>query len=295
MSVQQTAAARGSHAQGIALIVIATIVWSSGGVFTKLLPFDLWTIVFWRGVFATLFIGIYVSYKFGRATFDAVWRAGWTGLLVALLLLGAIVLFPAAFQRTTAANALTIVAMLPFFTAGIAWLWLREPPPLATMVASGFAFLGIVIMFGPAGGPQTGDLFAIVGTLGQALMTVTVRRHPEIKMLPMAWVAVGLSVCVSYPLAAQVWDLTARDYLVAAGFGLGPMTLGMMLYVLGSALIPATLAALINTAEAPFGALWAYLGVGEVPALATVVGGSIVLASVAGRLVIEQRLRRTRL
>jgi hypothetical protein len=40
-------------------------------------------------------------------------------------------------------------------------------------------------------------------------------------------------------------------------FGLGPMTLGMMLYVVGSALIPAALSAVIDIAEAPLGALWA--------------------------------------
>ena len=97
---------------------------------------------------------------------------------------------------------------------------------------------------------------------------------------------------VSYPLAGQVWDLSARDYLVAAGFGLGPMTLGMMLYVLGSAFIPATLSALINTMEAPLGALWAWIGVGEIPEQATFIGGSIVLISVFGRLLLDQSPRR---
>jgi drug/metabolite transporter (DMT)-like permease len=57
-----------------------------------------------------------------------------------------------------------------------------------------------------------------------------------------------------------------------------------MLYVIGSARIPATLATLINTMEAPFGALWAWLGIGEVPAPATFLGGAIVLASVFGGL-----------
>ena len=84
-------------------------------------------------------------------------------------------------------------------------------------------------------------------------------------------------------------NLTTRDYVVAAGFGLGPMTLGMMLYVIGSALIPATLSVLINTMEAPIGALWAWIGVGEVPTATTLIGGAIVLASVFGRVLLERR------
>lgn len=78
-------------------------------------------------------------------------------------------------------------------------------------------------------------------------------------------------------------------FVVAAGFGMGPMTLGLMLYVIGSAMIPATLSALIGTMEAPIGALWAWVGVGEVPAVETLVGGAIVLAGVFGRLLLERR------
>jgi drug/metabolite transporter (DMT)-like permease len=63
----------------------------------------------------------------------------------------------------------------------------------------------------------------------------------------------------------------------------------MMLYVIGSALIPATLSVLINTMEAPIGALWAWLVIAEVPANSTFIGGAIVLAAVFGRLLLERQ------
>jgi drug/metabolite transporter (DMT)-like permease len=274
---------------GISLVAIATIIWASGGLFTRLLPFDLWTIVFWRGVFATLFIGLYVSHRFGGTIFQIVKSAGVEGIFVAVFSCAAITLFPAAFQRTTIANAFTIIAALPFVTAAIAWLWMRERPSLPTMVASAFALGGIVIMLKPtAGGPQIGDLLAILGTISQALMTLLIRRNPHIQMLPMALASVILSIVVSYPLAGHLWDLSARNFMIAAGFGLGPMTFGMMLYMMGAALIPATLSTLINTMEAPLGAFWAWIGIGEVPETATFIGGAIVLASVFARLFIEQ-------
>lgn len=279
-----------SRLTGIVLVAIATLMWASGGLFTRLLPFDLWTIVFWRGVFACVFIGAYMLLRFGRGTLTALTGGGVEGGLVALLSAATIILFPAAFQHTSVANAFTIVTALPFVTAAIAWVWMRQRPPVATMVASAIAMLGIVIMLGPTtAGPRLGDGLAVLGVVSQALMTVIIRRNPAVQMLPMAWVAVVLSVILSYPLADQLWDLTGRDYLVVAGFGLGPMTLGMMLYVIGSALIPATLTALINTMEAPLGALWAWAGVGEVPAAETLIGGGIVLASVLGRLLQDRK------
>ncbi len=273
---------------GITLVAIATLVWASGGLFTRLLPYDLWTIVFWRGVFAVVFIGAYVVYRFGGQTWAAL-KAGPESYLVALCSAGAIILFPAAFQATSIANAFTLVATLPFVTAGIAWVWMRERPSRATMLASGVALAGMVIVFGPTTqGPGIGDLYAVLGVLSQALMTVIIRRNPGVQMLPMAWVAVVISVLVSLPLAEHLGDLSTRDYVVAAGFGLGPMTLGMMLYVIGSRLIPSTLTALINTMEAPLGAGWAWVGVGEVPVIETVIGGGIVLAAVFWRLLRER-------
>jgi len=62
------ASTRARHLKGVALVVLSTIAWGSGGLFVRLLPFDMWTIVFWRGAFGTLFIGAYVFWCFGRST-----------------------------------------------------------------------------------------------------------------------------------------------------------------------------------------------------------------------------------
>ena len=42
--------ARSEHRLGIALVV-AAIAWSTAPLFTRLLPYDSWTILFWRGLF----------------------------------------------------------------------------------------------------------------------------------------------------------------------------------------------------------------------------------------------------
>jgi drug/metabolite transporter (DMT)-like permease len=237
-----------------------------------------------------LFVGSYTLFRFGGELPTAIRRMGPMGILITLCSTTAITIFVPAFQMTSVANAFTIYASVPFMTAAVAWLWLRERPSGRTMLASAIAMIGIVVMLGPgAGGPKLGDLFAGIATLSMAVMTVAIRRSRHVEMLPVAFLSTILSAVIALPLAQHLGDLTPRDYLVAAGFGLGPMTLGMMLYVIGSALIPATLSVLINTMEAPIGAFWAWIGVGEVPAATTMIGGAIVLASVFGRLLLERR------
>lgn len=155
------------------------------------------------------------------------------------------------------------------------------------------ALAGIIIMLGPsAGRPRLGDLLAFLATVAFALLTVIIRKNRHIEMLPVAALATLLSTLIALPFAQHLGDLAPRDYLAAAGFGLFPMTLGLMLYVMGSALIPATLSALINTAEAPIAAFLVWVGVGEVPATETVIGGTIVLAGVIGRLLYDWNLER---
>jgi drug/metabolite transporter (DMT)-like permease len=171
----------------------------------RLLPIDLWTIVFWRGVFATVFIGSYAVYVHGVGIGGIIRKCGWAGVVVSLCSCAAIILFPAAVQSTSVANAFTMFAALPFFTAGLAWVWLKERPSRTTLAASAVAAFGLFIMVGPySGGLHSGDVLALLGTLTQALMIVGARRHPNVVMLPMTWIAVILSVMLAYPLATQL-------------------------------------------------------------------------------------------
>ena len=278
---------------GLLLVLFSTIIWASAGLFVRLLPFDIWSIIVWRNLFAIVFVGSFVLWRFGWGTISIIRQLGLPGALVTACSTAAIILFPAAFQHASVGNVVTIYASLPFVTAAIAWMWLREKPSVATLTAGGVALLGIVIMVGPsAGGPQLGDLLSFLSTVAMALLTLTIRRHSHIEMLPVVLLSIFLSALIALPLANQLSAFTPRDILVAAGFALFPLTLGLMLYVIGSALIPSTLAALIQTLEAPFGMLWAWAGLGEVPPLETMIGAAIVLAGVFGRLLYEQLVSR---
>ena len=151
--------------QGIALVGASAVIWGMGGLFTRLLPFDLWTIIFWRGVFAVPFVGLYAFWRLGRTLGREVTAVSADKLIVCVCILATITLFPAAFQSTSVAKAFMILSALPFVTAAIAWLWIGERPSALTIAASLLALLGMFIMVGPfTGGLQTGDLLAAAGT-----------------------------------------------------------------------------------------------------------------------------------
>lgn len=279
-----------SQRTGLFIVLLSTIVWASAGLFVRLLPFDIWSIIVWRNAFAVVFVGSYLVWRFRSKTPLVIRSLGAPGAFVTVCSTATIILFPAAFQHASVGNVVTIYASLPFVTAALAWLWYRERPSKATLLAGSAALLGIVIMVGPStAGPRLGDLLAFLSTVSMALLTLTIRRYSSIEMLPVAFLSIIASGLIAWPFAHQLSEFGTRDIIVAAGFALFPLTLGMMLYVIGSALVPSTLAALIQTLEAPFGVFWAWIGVGEVPPVATVIGGALVLSGVFGRLIHDWR------
>jgi hypothetical protein len=64
MNREAPGSAGGQYRLGIFLVLLSTIVWASAGLFVRLLPFDIWSIIVWRNAFAVFFVGGYVFWRF---------------------------------------------------------------------------------------------------------------------------------------------------------------------------------------------------------------------------------------
>src|ERR1700722_20214564 len=68
------------HAQGILLITLSAVAYSSAGFFTRLIHLDAWTMLFWRGLFAGLMILCVIVARERRSTWPAIRAIGRPGL-----------------------------------------------------------------------------------------------------------------------------------------------------------------------------------------------------------------------
>src|SRR5689334_695150 len=50
------------------LIIVSAMAYSLAGFFTRLIPLDAWTLLFWRGIYGGLFIGGAIVWLHGRDT-----------------------------------------------------------------------------------------------------------------------------------------------------------------------------------------------------------------------------------
>jgi drug/metabolite transporter (DMT)-like permease len=283
--------AQSQRRKGIALVVAAAVAWSTAPFFTRLLPFDSWTILFWRGLFGAAMIAailVLLQGWNGLRDFTRMDRTGW--LVASLSALGMVCFIP-SLQLTSVSNVAIIIATGPFVTAALAWVWLKEVPRLRTTLASIVALCGIAIIVGGArlNSDILGIALAVIMTVAIAVMTVIVRQHRNTSMVAAAALSNILGCVVSVPFAQGIAAVTAHDVFVFAMFGFCQVALGLSLYMLGSRLLPSSQAALIATLETPLMPFWVWLAFQEAPSSRALVGGALVMGAVIADIVGDQR------
>jgi drug/metabolite transporter (DMT)-like permease len=279
------------HGLGVALVAAAAVAWSTAPLFVRLLPYDPFTILFWRGVFAgTATIALLVLVQ-GRSGWTDLARMRGGGLLFAVLSAAAMLLFVPALQMTSVANVAIIMATVPFTAAALAWVWFRETPRARTIFASAVAVLGVAISVGGAsmGADMTGILLALMMMLAIASMTVAARRYRHTPLIAAAALSNFLGSAASLPFAQSVAGVSAHDLVTLAAFGVLQVALGLTFFVLGSRHLPTAQTALIATLETPLMPFWIWVAFRDVPTGGQLMGGTIVLAAVVADIIGDLR------
>ncbi|MDQ0391743.1 DMT family transporter [Labrys monachus] len=277
-----------AYRMGLLLVTLSAVAWSTAGYFTRAIPLDAGTILFWRGVFGAATGLVFIVAMERGATLRAFARIGWPGLSFCVLSSCGMISFLYALKLTSVAHVAIIYAAVPFVAAALAWTVLRERASPATLAASLAALAGVAVTVAGSGGEGglAGDALALAMTCFMAAVMVVRRRSRDVPMVPAACLSAALTALASLPLASP-WPVPWHDLAALALFGSTNMGLGLILFVIGAALIPAAQTALIGALETPLAPLWVWLAFGETPQPATLLGGAVVMAAVIGNIVAE--------
>jgi drug/metabolite transporter (DMT)-like permease len=281
---------------GVALIAGSALLWSVGGTIARFIDVqDSWTIVFWRSLFASGFLVIFLALRDGaEATISSFTGMGLPGLLVALCFGIASTSFVVALSYTTVANILLIQAGVPLLAALLGFVLFRERPTITTWIAIAFVIVGVGVMVSNSLTGKVspiGDGLALVIALVFAIATVTTRRFRSIRMVPANALAVTGAATVAAFMAKDL-VVSWSDLLWLIAFGAINLGAGLALFAYGTRMVPATVAALVGTIEPVLAPLWVWLVHGEVPDNRTLLGGGIVFAALLAHLVLEFRRSR---
>ena len=249
-----------------------------------------WQILFYRSLTFCIVVALWLTYRYRARVVRAFVAVGRPGLVVALSLGLGSTCYVFALLLTTVANALFLISAAPFMAAVLGWIVLRERVRPATWLAMTAALAGIAIMVlhGVQSGRLLGNLVALGTPVSFAIMLVTLRRAGNRDMLP----AICLAGVVGASLGFAMSDtlvLSRHDLALCLFLGVFQYAGGFILITLGARHLPAAEVALLSLTEVVLAPIWVWMGVGEVPAAPTLVGGGIVLAAVVAQAVTGMR------
>ncbi|MBI2531005.1 MAG: EamA family transporter [Deltaproteobacteria bacterium] len=264
-------------ASGRLLIVAAAFLWSLAGVFIKFLDLPPLTIVFYRSLFAAL---IFIPFLRGND-----WRFDRPILISVMSYTAAISAFVSANKLTTAANAIVLQYTAPLFVFLFSRLVLGEKISKLNGFALAVSMIGVaIISLDSAGQPEmAGVLLALLSGVLFAVYMVNLRSTQAVS--PVYLTLINNVVCALLLLLVvkSQLDLTSTQLGIIAVMGAVQLGVPYFLFSKGLQTVPLQEASLIALVEPVLNPLWVGLTVGEIPSLATLAGGGMILLALGAR------------
>lgn len=277
-----------SYSRGVVFVLAAGVMWSTVGLGIRLIEeATVWQILFYRSLSLTPLLFAVIWLRSGGRPWVQVRKAGLPAAIGGLSLVAAYSGGIVAIQATSVANAMLLFASAPFFAALLGWMVLGEPVRRATALAIVAAVCGIGIMVSDdlSSGAMSGNLAALGSAIGFAIFTVTLRYGKTEDMMPSVFlsglfaIAITGAMCLAQGLPFM---LSANDTSIALAMGIFQVGAGLVLYTLGSKIVPAAELTLLSLSEVVLGPFWVWLFLGETAGFATLLGGAVLLAAIAG-------------
>ena len=273
----------------VPVVLFAGILWSFGPLVVRymdnphLVP---WQYIFGRGLTIFILLNLYLFFEEGKNFYKNYYKIGLSGVIGGSGLGIAMITFIYSITNTSAAVTLLCLAAMPFFTALLAFLFLREKISLSVWISILIASVGIIIMaLGNTGEKSlTGFVFGLTSSLGFSVFSVTLRWRKETpKFTTVAFSGLFCFVFASVIILSNDLKFVSTSYNGVLFSLHGTLVcFGLILYSIGSKAIPAAELTLLSLTEVVGGIFWVWVpifGINEVPSTNTIIGGFFLFVS----------------
>ena len=286
----------------IPIVLLAGIFWSFGAYVVRHIdqPQSVpWQYLFTRGIVIFILLNVYLYLNEGIKFYKNYLKIGISGLIGGAGLAIAMITFIWSITHTTAAVTLLCLAAMPFLTALLGFLFLKEKISPTVWISIIVAAFGICVMAfeNTEKNSLMGLIFGIASALGFSIFSVTLRwkkKTPKFTTVALA----GLFCFLFSSIFISINDLsflsTSKNEALFATHGTLVCS-GLILYSIGSKNIPAADLTLLSLTEVIGGIFWVWLpwlGINEAPSTNTIIGGFFIFVSIFYYSLIMQSNRR---
>jgi len=274
----------------IPVVLFAGLLWSFGPLVVRymdnpqLVP---WQYIFGRGLTIFILLNLYLFFEEGKNFYKNYYRIGLSGIIGGSGLGVAMITFIYSITNTSAAVTLLCLAAMPFFTALLAFLFLKEKISLNVWISIIIATIGIIIMaLGNTGEKSLiGFVFGLTSSIGFSVFSVTLRWRKETpKFTTVAFAGFFCLVFATIMILSNNLVFFSSSYNGSLFSLHGTLVcFGLILYSIGSKAIPAAELTLLSLTEVVGGIFWVWLpifGINEVPSTNTIIGGFFLFVSI---------------
>jgi RarD protein len=274
----------------IPLVILAGLLWSFGPLVVRNMdnPGSVpWQYLFARGLVIFTLLNIYLFFEEGIDFYKNYLKVGISGILGGIGLGIAMITFIWSITNTSVAITLLCLAAMPFITALLGFLFLKEEISVSVWAAIIVASIGVVIMAfeSVSLGSITGLIFGLASAFGFSIFSISLRWRKDTPKF--TTVAIAGLFCSLFSLVIIIQNelnflSSSKNQSLFALHG-SLVCLGLILYSIGSKVIPAAELTLLSLTEVIGGIFWVWvpiLGINEIPSNNTIIGGFLIFMAI---------------
>ena len=271
-----------------AVIALAgsALLWSTGGVFIKLVDWNGFAIAGTRSLISSFVILIYLK----RPRFN--WR--FPQLAAAFSMAWTMTLYVLANKLTTAANTILLQYTAPIYVAVLAWVILKEKPTSDNWIALTVIVAGMLLFFAGklSPGNMFGNVLAILSGLGLAFFTVFMRMQKGGSPFESCLLAHLITFIVSTPFIFRSPLPGVSGWVGIFILGVFQLGFASLFFSYGIKQVSALKSIFILALEPILNPIWVFLFAGEAPGIHAIVGGVVIISAVLFTTVYSARRER---
>lgn len=263
--------------KSILQMLLCATLWSTGGIFIKLIPWNAFAIAGWRSLISAG--TVYLFLKVGKVKFKFNKQAVIEGLFMCLTFIA----FVLANKLTTAANAIVLQFTAPLFLLAFSAVLFHEKFRKADIIAVITTMGGIALFFFDklAGGYVLGNIVAILSGASMGAMYLAIGKADEDTRMGGMLLGHLFTAAIGIPVTFFVsTPVSTVPLLCIAALGVIQLGIPYILLCLSSKNCPPLACSLLGAIEPLLNPVWVFLFTGEAPGTLALVGGALVVDSV---------------
>jgi DME family drug/metabolite transporter len=265
------------HQKGILYVFTAALLWSSGGLFIKLISFSAMQLSFFRCSIAAI-------------TFVIIFRkrillVNKLSVLNSIIYAIVLITFVIATKTTTAANAIFLQATAPIYVLIFEPLINKTRYERINIITVGVCVLGMILFF--VGklepGHLEGNLVALISGITFAAFFLGMKRNDQKYQQSSIFWGNILVALICIPFLSSLNMISFSDLWMVSFLGVFQIAVAYAFFASGLKRIIAVEASIISMVEPVLNPVWVLIGYGEIPSVTAIIGGLIILTAIIVR------------